>query len=417
MAESFQPLTRFHSNHGANVMLCEDNTVAYRKASFANAVTISERPLQPGEIFLVEIQKTEPGWTGHMRLGLTQLNPATPGLTELPPYSLPDMTNMGNSWICAITKSHNRVQEDVGDAAPDTPDYSAMQRTGGAAAGVDGGVLSGGLLAAAHTPVLATGVLGGADAAPPTPLNHESGEENLRQSIQNQQIRAALLFNEAPNSRRETSEENQAEMNGRHDGAETNRRSGLQQNNVENLEVEEEILRRDESARGLQARQLPPVLSNSESYGLDSIIVGDHLMTSRGLVPKSVLQPTPYVITAPSGRKITLKRDNILPTDEGSRIGVIYLPRGNLAEMHYVINGEDQGAFTKKLPYKDVPMYAVVDVYGTTKQVKIIQLYQLYGVASLKSACRDTILKHIAQHGVNVLPLPRRLKDYLLFES
>lgn len=66
-----------------------------RKASFANAVTITERPLLPGEIFLVEIEKTEPGWTGHMRLGLTQLDPANPDLPELPPYSLPDMTNMG----------------------------------------------------------------------------------------------------------------------------------------------------------------------------------------------------------------------------------------------------------------------------------------------------------------------------------
>lgn len=43
--------------------------------------------------------------------------------------------------------------------------------------------------------------------------------------------------------------------------------------------------------------------------------------------------------------------------------------------MHYIINGEDQGAFTKKLPYKEAPLYAVVDVYGTTKQVRIVQLY------------------------------------------
>ncbi|MPC11836.1 Neuralized-like protein 2 [Portunus trituberculatus] len=187
MPNGFQTMT-FHPNHGANVMLYDDNTVAYRKASFANAVTISERPLLPGEIFLVEIEKTEPGWTGHMRLGLTQLNPASPDLLKLPPYSLPDMTNMGES--------------------------------------------------------------------------------------------------------------------------------------LGNL--------------------------------------------------------------------------------------------GNLAEMHYIINGEDQGAFTKKLPFEQAPLYAVVDVYGTTKQVRIVQLY---GVTSLKSACRDTIVKHIAQHGVNALPLPRTLKDYLLFES
>lgn len=43
--------------------------------------------------------------------------------------------------------------------------------------------------------------------------------------------------------------------------------------------------------------------------------------------------------------------------------------------MHYIINGEDQGAFTKKLPFEQAPLYAVVDVYGTTKQVRIVQLY------------------------------------------
>ena len=61
----------------------------YRKSSFADAVTISERPLLPGEIFLVEIEETEPGWTGHMRLGLTQLTPTS----SLPPYSMPDLSD------------------------------------------------------------------------------------------------------------------------------------------------------------------------------------------------------------------------------------------------------------------------------------------------------------------------------------
>ncbi|KAB7503711.1 Neuralized-like protein 2 [Armadillidium nasatum] len=114
------------------------------------------------------------------------------------------------------------------------------------------------------------------------------------------------------------------------------------------------------------------------------------------------------------GKKVTFRRE-ILPTDEGSRIGVVYLPKGNLAEMHYIINGEDQGAFTRKLPYKDAPLFAVVDVYGATKQVRIIQLYG--GVASLKKMCRTTILRHIAMHGIKSLPLPRTLKEYLLYET
>lgn len=62
-----------------------------------------------------------------------------------------------------------------------------------------------------------------------------------------------------------------------------------------------------------------------------------------------------------------------------SRIGMIYVQNpsdANKAEMHFIVNGEDQGPYTKDIPYKDSELYAVIDVYGTTKQVKIIQLYE-----------------------------------------
>lgn len=55
----------------------------------------------------------------------------------------------------------------------------------------------------------------------------------------------------------------------------------------------------------------------------------------------------------------------------------MYVPqRGtDLAEMHFIINGVDQGICGKDIPYKEKPIHAVVDVYGTTKQVRIVQLY------------------------------------------
>ncbi|XP_068206776.1 neuralized-like protein 2 [Palaemon carinicauda] len=368
MDGNYEVYTRFHSNHGANVILYDNNTVAYRKASFANAVTITEQPLHPGDIFLVEIEKTEPGWTGHMRLGLTQLNPANPGLAELPQYSLPDMTNMGNSWICAITKSHNRVQPDT-EGEGEAEEISADVHNTGVASEVA-----------------------------------SDGQQNL----QEQNTPTDVEMSNAVGAKPDTG------------GAEGMVPSEAVVGPEAVVGTDAMGMFRMKNGRGhrgnLNSNGPRGNVSSNGPRGLESIVVGDHLQTSRGLIPRSVLQPAPYTTTGPSGRRIMLRRDNILPTDEGSRIGVVFLPRGNLAEMHYIINGEDQGAFTKKLPYREAPLYAVVDVYGTTKQIRIIQL-PVSGVATLKSLCRDTILKHIAQRGINCLPLPRRLKDYLLFES
>ncbi|XP_017785088.1 PREDICTED: neuralized-like protein 2 [Nicrophorus vespilloides] len=251
MASKLQ-LTRFHPFHGDNIILSDDNTVAYRKKSFANALTFSEKPLLPGEIFLIEIEQIQSGWSGHLRLGLTQLNPYTVfhNGDDIPRYALPDLTKKGTSWIYGISKAWNHF------------------------------------------------------------LNYDTGWK---------------------------------------------------------------------------------VVPSENS-----------IKTCRGTVPISLLKPT----------KQTL---GTLPTDAFSRVGVMYIPTSDHeANMHYIINGEDQGACVKHIPYTEMPLYVVVDVYGTTKKVRIIQLY---GVSTLQAACRDAILQHITKNAVSSLPLPKVLKEYLLYQS
>lgn len=220
------PITRFHPYHGLNICLENDDQVAYRTTSFAHALTFSEKPLKPGEVFLVEIEKNERGWSGHLRIGLTQFSPDNK--FELPQYALPDLANMGRSWISAITKSYNRV-------------YTQ---------------------------------------------NDEQGTSAPYKSI----------------------------------------------------------------------------LGDSEI-----------IHTPQGSFNRSLLLPLNRLNCVYPH----FKHDNeqILPTDVGSRIGIMYHIVGSVAEMHFIINGEDQGPCVKNIPHQSGPLYAVVDVYGTTKQVRIIQLY------------------------------------------
>ncbi|XP_042657187.1 neuralized-like protein 2 isoform X1 [Tyto alba] len=115
MAARCRLAARFHRVHGTNVRLDASRTRATRVESFANGLCFSQEPLAPGQIFLVEIEEKELGWCGHLRVGLTAHDPQS--LEVVPEYSLPDLVNMGDTWVFAITRSHNRVAAE-GEEAP-----------------------------------------------------------------------------------------------------------------------------------------------------------------------------------------------------------------------------------------------------------------------------------------------------------
>ncbi|XP_072169640.1 neuralized-like protein 2 [Diadema setosum] len=290
------PLYRFHENHGVNVRLSSDGEVAKRTTSFANAITFSEKPLQPGEIFMVEIDEQESGWSGHLRCGLTQHCPSkmmpvrhgepfmptemTAEGTEalIPQYSMPDLTSMGRSWIFAITKHHNKVPRTIQDDDEEQVETSSFIQNCGNALQV--------------------------------------GNKILPQSL---------------------------------------------------------------------------LVKDFCNIALNTAHGGQGLGTHNGV--------------------------RFHATSIGSRIGITYEVQNVNAEckayMHLIINGEDQGPSLMEEADLHSPFYAIVDVYGTTKQVRIVQLNY---VPTLQECCRMRIRTAIKEQEVQRLPLPAKLKSYLRFE-
>ncbi|CAB1338291.1 unnamed protein product [Coregonus sp. 'balchen'] len=298
--------TEFHHIHGTNVRLDPTGTQATRVESFANGVCFSREPLSPGEIFLVEIEEKELGWCGHLRIGLTARDPLA--LETVPEYSLPDLMDLGDSWVFAITRNHNRVVEE---------EAVAPEGEGAGHGGLAGG--------------------------------HRLGD-------------------------------------GREEGGRRLPRLG-------GGDVEEEAIN-----------------PKPKTFFTDS-----HLHIEKVKIPMDKL-----VGRSRPGRFSHIlddlyKTNALPPTARRSRIGVLYVPKGQgLADMHVVINGEDMGASAKGIPMLQ-PLYAVVDVYSATKQVRIVQVE--YGFSSLQTLCRKCIQKNIVHRmALDWLELPEKLKHYCKYE-
>lgn len=69
--------------------------------------------------------------------------------------------------------------------------------------------------------------------------------------------------------------------------------------------------------------------------------------------------------------KLLKSQDNVLPTDVGSRIGIHVSLNG---ELFFYVNGTKFGPCALEVPVDYGGVFAVVDLYGVTKQIRVIQV-------------------------------------------
>lgn len=108
-------LLSFHSTaHGSSVQLSDGNCLAKRCANSAtNAIVFGSRPLAVNERVRIEllVGGGEDRWpppaaliTGHLRLGLTDADPAKLTAADLPEFAYPNLVDREHFWIRPVDR-------------------------------------------------------------------------------------------------------------------------------------------------------------------------------------------------------------------------------------------------------------------------------------------------------------------------
>ena len=59
MAQGVEQVGAFHNNHGKNIVLLEEGTVAYRKYGVFEGIVFTKYPINIGELFEVKIEEMD----------------------------------------------------------------------------------------------------------------------------------------------------------------------------------------------------------------------------------------------------------------------------------------------------------------------------------------------------------------------
>ena len=70
MEQDVKQVGKFHHNIGANIVLLEEGTVAYRKKGIDNGIVFTKYPITTGALFEVKIEEIDPEYPANRYLGL-----------------------------------------------------------------------------------------------------------------------------------------------------------------------------------------------------------------------------------------------------------------------------------------------------------------------------------------------------------
>ena len=73
MEQDVKQVGKFHHNIGANIVLLEEGTVAYRKKSYDHGIVFTKYPITSGALFEVKIEEIDPVHHGYGGLVSTKL--------------------------------------------------------------------------------------------------------------------------------------------------------------------------------------------------------------------------------------------------------------------------------------------------------------------------------------------------------
>ena len=59
MEQDVKQLGEFHKNHGANIVLLDEGTVAYRKEGISDGVVFTKYPISIGGLFEVKVEEID----------------------------------------------------------------------------------------------------------------------------------------------------------------------------------------------------------------------------------------------------------------------------------------------------------------------------------------------------------------------